>query len=115
MLAGDAWGIGVSAAQHTPGPWKAFTKNGNHVQADKWSIDHEEGGSFTYAPVKAGDKVIAFVVSRSRQMFGVRDITANCRLIAAAPEMLAMLQKLNVEGEVPVGDLLRLLAKATGD
>lgn len=78
----------ASAAPHTPGPWKAFEKDGKHVQADEWSTDCEGSRTSTHAPIKAGSKVVALVVASARHWPDLPDISPNCHLIAAAPELL---------------------------
>lgn len=77
---------------HTPGPWTAFEKDGKHVQADEWSTDCEGARSSTHAPIKAGSQVVALVVASARHWPDLPDIAPNCHLIAAAPELLEMLE-----------------------
>jgi hypothetical protein len=122
----------VGSAQHTPGPWKAFNKNGKHVQADEWSTSCDGSGSSTHAPIKAGTQVVALVVASSRRWPDLPDIAPNCRLIAAAPDMHELLATFTdwarqVAGrpDVPPGirsaaanlhdDGKRLIARTTGE
>lgn len=86
-------------AKHTPGPWLAV----QHARSEAWRITLTPGNA-------RGDlcNVLAGLGASQKEQ-----VAANAHLIAASPEMLAMLQKLDAEGEVPQGDLLRLIAKAT--
>ncbi|CAB4197391.1 hypothetical protein UFOVP1309_10 [uncultured Caudovirales phage] len=77
---------------HTSGPWVGMDNagkfNGNH----EWSAEHESATSSTSAPIWAGNKVIALVVSTSNRIsFDETELEANARLIAAAPELLEAL------------------------
>lgn len=116
---------------HTPGPWLAFTPDGRHVQAPKWEIVYDDLGGLEYAPIKAGDKVVAFAVSRSRDYSRDLNVAPDCRLIAATPELLAALQMVNAQCPDDIGTaddgavlialtvvevkaLRALIAKATG-
>lgn len=96
---------------HTPGPWT--------VEIDRWHYD-------TASTVVAGAERPAFPFRELLVQVGGTDVgrqEANTRLIAAAPEMLAMLQELREcaaywsEYDVPIGIVERLdsvLAKALG-
>jgi hypothetical protein len=62
-----------TAAQHTPGPWKAKERHANY---SGWVVLHETGNGLRRVDDKEG------VFSE-----------ANARLIAAAPQMLAALRR----------------------
>lgn len=107
------------SAAHTPGPWTAFKKNGKHVEADEWSTDCEGSCVSEHAPIKAGKQVVALVVASSRRWPDLRDIAPDCRLIAAAPDMAALLREVlplvDSHGNVSQSDAIRaVLAKVDG-
>lgn len=91
------------SAQHTPGPWA-------------WDFR---------VSVKAGGRLVALVYSTQTNEDGETNLDDNCRLIAAAPELLLALQSLmnlfeqheqRAHTKSPVGDYARAaIAKATGD
>ena len=96
----------MSAAKHTPGPWRIATEpsgiRARHIKADSYLT------------------VCSFLTSVSRNC-GPDEINANARLIAAAPDLLALLVELvDIEGPMPGtsawGDKARAaIAKATGE
>lgn len=92
---------------HTPGPWKAQMIDGdvgvtaNHMcsfPGMRYDICERVGGDRTKKPTKGTPE-------------------ANARLIAAAPELLATLQKIHSEKCLSleaIGEIERIIAKATG-
>lgn len=73
--------------KHTPGPWHVGLMNGEgSVFADEGRMRAEAGGTTLY-PICS---VIDFDGERE----------ANARLIAAAPELLAALQRLTIQAEM---------------
>jgi hypothetical protein len=107
-------------SKHTPGPWIGQNENGKFNSDHDWSVDHETASSSESAPVWAGGKVIAFAV-HSSDSFSLRShpsVTANARLIAAAPELLEALRHCATE-EGPEQEWLdrarTLIAKVDGE
>ncbi|MDP2263275.1 MAG: hypothetical protein Q8K24_08965 [Hydrogenophaga sp.] len=107
-------------SKHTPGPWIGQDENGKFNSDHDWSVDHETASSSESAPVWAGGKVIAFAVYSS-DSFSLRShpsVTANARLIAAAPELLEALRHCATE-EGPEQQWLdrarTLIAKVDGE
>jgi hypothetical protein len=79
--------------KHTPGPWR------------------HRGGSYA-GRVTAGDEVVAFVqgVSRGgRGRFSKVGAVANARLVAAAPEMFELIERIARSSEV--SDVMKISAK----
>ena len=77
----------VSAAKHTPGPWRTI----NRFQ-DKVDVVHEAG-----AKIGGASLVVARVIVRDSWL---EEQMANARLIAAAPELLEV-ARLLVEANCP--------------
>ena len=75
----------MGEVKHTPGPWR-IDVNGS----DKWSVDYE-GPSSTYMTICARGRraPIGFAVEPSA-WGNDEEIEANARLIAAAPDLLAV-------------------------
>ena len=82
------------SAAHTPAPWQYVC--GGSGDNPTWNV--RIGSTLVYLP----------------GAFDMRVMDANARLIAAAPEMLAMLCKLQYEGEIDADALRSLVVKATG-
>jgi len=64
-------------SKHTPGPWQWYWRVGEHLRAD-CGVFHE---------IREGQAV---AVCRAPQYAGQRQWEADARLIAAAPELLAL-------------------------
>jgi len=93
------------SAQHTPGPW-------GRIADSNWTVD--TGGSHTLVHVgPIGEDPVAIVVIPRCWSQGEL-LEANARLIAAAPEMVAMLREV-AEGFALHNDILDLLAKIDGE
>lgn len=100
----------MSAAKHTPGPWTSYPCN-----LEKYSrVITAKGAMVQIAMTKE--------VYGDRMTYGPgEETTANARLIAAAPDLLALLVELvDIEGPMPGtsawGDKARAaIAKATGE
>lgn len=107
----------------TPGPWKSRDRNGKFLDAGAWSLECEYSGSLHYVPVKAGKTFVAMVMAMG--MPEDSDVSANARLIAAAPEMAEALEllsaafmshtKWNGEPPVEVVNARAILARIKGD
>lgn len=75
-------------AQHTPGPWQT-AKN-----AREWSVERDALGSTQSVAICDDDgKIVAFAVDYSNRAFADLN-TDHARLIAAAPELLAALNRI---------------------
>lgn len=100
-------------------PWKAFNADGKHVTDDFWSADHSGVGATCSAPVKnARGVTVALVVARSRSLSDMPDIEPVCRLVSAAPDLLAALQavvKVADRKTVEFDLAHAAIAKATGE
>jgi hypothetical protein len=96
----------MSEAKHTPGPW----------------LIAGEDATFVYAlgPVLKSNIFWAHVQAAGPERASREECKANARLIAAAPELLAALEKVWSEGVIPDGFALLqdqvcdAIAKATG-
>lgn len=77
--------------KHTPGPWFG-RKDGKFSMSCPWSIDHEDGHNASWLPVTDEKRrTLALVVNDDTlRMMESHDaeMHANCKLIAAAPELL---------------------------
>lgn len=84
-------------SKHTPGPWTGPDENGKFNSDHEWSAEHESASSWECAPVWAAGRVIALVVhaSDSLSLRSHPSVTANARLIAAAPDLLEALKGLD--------------------
>lgn len=90
----------MTKAQHTPGPW----------------LSNERGA------IETRDRVICRVMD-GHTTRAIIESMANARLIAAAPEMLAMLKRIfkvmpsrmEEGGQLLEGEIAALIAKATGE
>lgn len=83
---------GQQKPSHTEGVWAARDEDGQFLDPDDWQVENWELPGFSYVPVKAGDKVVALVVSGA----GVSEdeLDANSLLLAAAKDLLAALEQL---------------------
>lgn len=84
--------------KHTPGPWVGIV-DGVFVTDNPWSIDHCDDHDHTCAAIgDANGNVVALVVSDDdrpgKDRWDDTELDANGHLIAAAPEMLAALDKI---------------------
>lgn len=69
---------------HTPGPWT------DGVNSDDWSVDSENHSSISWVGIgPQGHEPVAFAVWTGH--YSSPQYAANARLIAAAPDMLAEL------------------------
>lgn len=77
----------------TPGPWKAKGADGKYDnRRNNWSVDNDEYSSATWCPITLDDgTVIACVVHGSDSFHDEGDVDENAALIAAAPELYAVL------------------------
>jgi len=95
----------MAQGQHTPGPWT--------VTRSKMETD----GAFDYAISAEGSLVLAEAFGRDAKG-GWPPAEANARLIAAAPELLAMLKVaqlwLDVDGRFDMQGINAAIAKAEG-
>lgn len=95
----------MAQGQHTPGPWT--------VTRSKMETD----GAFDYAISADGVLVLAEVFGRDAKG-GWPPSEANARLIAAAPDLLAMLKVaqlwLDVDGRFDMQGINAAIAKAEG-
>lgn len=74
---------------HTPGPWVGQDTNGRFNSNHNWSTENTVMPSSEYAPIWAGGKVIALVVSSSNLYSPSSEgLLANAKLIAAVPKLL---------------------------
>lgn len=93
-------------AKHTPGPWVAYNAIGGRVLAH-WRI---RGGCVRNDP--------AFAVIDSGGKLLPEYEAANARLIAAAPDLLAVCERIKAHGTISsswIGALDAALAKARGE
>ena len=75
----------MSAAKHTPGPWRLSG-------CGQWSASHDGIGSSCYEGISDEfGNVVALAVAHDSDYFSKPDPDANARLIAVAPELLAEL------------------------
>lgn len=94
--------------KHTPGPWKIISEQtAREVQV----FEVAEVAHFRVTPDRSGDTFAA-----------AGDAYADARLIAAAPELLAALQRLFADNDVraaaekgAIASARASIAKATGD
>ena len=84
-------------------PWVAYTQFGNYVSTGGWEAVHDDDGVSQYQGVQdANGQVVALVVARSPNIFDEKlETDTNARLIAAAPELLALLKR--YRDETPIG------------
>lgn len=83
------------SAAHTLGPWSAeYTPTNEGVPF--WGVYGADKRAIVYATLRSAD-----------------ELAANVRIIAAAPELLAMLEQV-AEGHALHSDILDLIARATG-
>ena len=75
-------------SKHTPGPWRAPLIGGDHGTTGIIWADEPHGG-------------VVATVSRTVQHPDPAEQTANARLIAAAPDMLAALERARVHMDCP--------------
>lgn len=104
---------------HTSGPWcihRGYT-NAETISCD----DNGESWEFTHTHIGAGDKIVAQVQHQSKDsglphVHDVREMWANARLIAAAPEMLDALRRLThpMASDDDLENALAVIAKAEG-
>ena len=94
----------MSNLNHTPGPWVASEGH----PTDVWHVDSDA-------------RQFSIVVSRHEADYNmpVEEVQANARLIAAAPELLAALQRLSVLADSAGHPFMKTvaqeaIAKATG-
>lgn len=74
----------MADAKHTPGPWKMWPANGQDDASGRPMVTDEPG-----------EVGIAHVIQRMREPDTLypKEAEANCRLIAAAPELLEALER----------------------
>lgn len=73
---------------HDAGPWLGKDKRGKYKTGHGWTAHHVGVYCSQFAPIWAGDKVVALVVASSDNPFArFPSIDANAALIAAAPDM----------------------------
>ncbi len=105
-------------SKHTPGTWRTS-------DCGEWSASYDGLGSSCYQGVKDEfGNVVALAVAHNSELFSEPDTEANARLIAAAPDLLAVCQELEQsasywsEYDVPLGIVDRIksaIDKATGE
>lgn len=98
----------------TPGPWVGIDPKTKKFRSTAWTADNERASSTMYAPIKAGKDTVALVVSDDWERKD--ELHANARLIASAPELLAIAQRLVSDGLSTslVNEAKALILKATG-
>jgi hypothetical protein len=105
------------SGQHTPGPWSVGWQQGKCGATCPGSRPFVGGEEWPFELVGYGYETIAIVPKQAEgdRFTVVRGgaYEANARLIAAAPEMLAMLEEV-AEGHALHSDILDLIAKARG-
>lgn len=94
-------------SKHTPGPW--FIEDGRTKKIDHLNVFHVNDKT-----PGAASSVIAKVTCR---LTWYEEQTANARLIAAAPDLLAALEALRERGHTDATWMLaeRAIAKAKGE
>mgnify|MGYP003604995642 CR=1 FL=1 len=104
-------------SNHTPGPWIGIDPKTKMFRSSKgWSVDKERCSHMS-APISAKGGPVCFVVTDDWEKKA--ELHANAQLIAAAPEMLGILQY--IEGRIPSGDtksiaqIRAVISKATGE
>jgi hypothetical protein len=81
--------------KHTPGPWQSEDENGIPITSEDWSLGYEGCGNCVGSLITDSDGTVvaqAVLVYRRDEKVNER-LTANARLIAAAPEMLDALER----------------------
>lgn len=109
------------SAQHTPGPWRYISRNvdekANWACRIPFAIEHVPERSSCVEPI--ADVLASTLLEVCDQPHA----EANARLIAAAPEMLAVLERvrrwaegdnINYMGDHPIALVRAAIAKATG-
>jgi hypothetical protein len=107
----------MSEHKFTKGEWSAF-KDGKWSDCGNWSVDNYSASTHANVAVNVGDITICLVVSEG---WDDTELEANAHLIAAAPEMYALLEKLvnpdNCRKDIIhiIGNAESLLARARGE
>ena len=101
------------SAKHTPGPWHVVIDDDGNPLSGRPSVSASNDMDCTIVHWDG------FVQKYWRSARGDNEIHANARLIAAAPDLLALLQETLTPGAYGVGSTLALrieaaIAKATG-
>lgn len=83
---------------HDAGPWLGRDEHGRYRASGNWTALFNGLGFYHYAPIWAGDKVVALVVGSSGETIDPDpSFEANAALMAAAPDLLAALKLLEAE------------------
>lgn len=95
MVRGKDRRCGISELKHTPGPWHSVDENGVPITSDDWSLGYDGCGNCVGSLITDSDGTVvaqAVLVYRRDEKVNER-LTANARLMAAAPEMLDALER----------------------
>ena len=105
---------------YTPGPWCIHRAYAN-AQTMQVTDDDGESWEFTNTYIAQGERIIAQVQQQSKDagwphVHCVKEMWANARLIAAAPDMLAALESLThpMASDEDLQNALAVIAKAKG-
>ena len=110
----------MNTHKHTPGPWCIHRGYAN-AQTMQVTDDNGESWEFTCTYIAQGDKIIAQAQHQNKDagwphVHSVDEMWANARLIAAAPEMLEVLQSLThpMASDEDLQNALAVIAKVKG-